>query len=242
MDEVAELAQLGKGTLYLYFHTKEDLLLGVAMRHQQRLIDKFQAQTELSSDGLDLVKRLLATYAEHMSTPPEHLKMVMARWVQATPFTEGQTNAATMRENAVRIFGLMRAAVERGQSDGTIRAGLDAPRLCLQLWSGINGALLLTLQMCCMGQPNPLSESAPSIAEMIDLLSDAIGVPPRLRDTSSVPDAGHPHPGSHAGHPHPGSDAGHPHPGPMSPHEQMSPREALSPHDARVAAEGVRDA
>ena len=32
MDEIAETAELAKGTLYLYYHSKEDLYLAVLLR------------------------------------------------------------------------------------------------------------------------------------------------------------------------------------------------------------------
>src|SRR3989304_8141317 len=43
MDEIAETAELSKGTLYLYYKCKEDLYLGVTMRGMQILYDKLAA-------------------------------------------------------------------------------------------------------------------------------------------------------------------------------------------------------
>ena len=47
MDEVAEEAELSKGTLYLYFKSKEDLYLGITERALTVLKQMFQQHTQL---------------------------------------------------------------------------------------------------------------------------------------------------------------------------------------------------
>ena len=174
MDDVADEAQLGKGTLYLYFRTKEDLLFGVAIRHQQQLLASFEELSAQPCAGIEQVRGMLLAYAEHMGTPIEHLKMVMSRWVQAEPFDEQSHNAGTLRENAMRIFLTVRTAIEGGQDDGSIRADLAAGRMGAMLWSSVNGALLLELQQRCVPEPSPLRELAPGIEGSIELLLDAV--------------------------------------------------------------------
>ncbi len=42
MDEIAEQAELGKSTLYLYYKSKEDLYLAVLLRGTEILLHKFE--------------------------------------------------------------------------------------------------------------------------------------------------------------------------------------------------------
>ena len=42
MDEIAETAELSKGTLYLYYKSKEDMYLGVMMRGMEELHVEFE--------------------------------------------------------------------------------------------------------------------------------------------------------------------------------------------------------
>lgn len=172
MDDVALEAQLGKGTLYLYFRTKEDLLVGVATRHQQEIIRRFEDHT--AGMGIERVRGMLLDYANHMAHPQEHLKMVVARWAQATPLANDATCASSMREDAMRIFDLLRDAVERGQKDRSVRDDVEPARLTMHLWGGVNGALLLRLKLDCVEAPNPLSSHLPSLEESIALLLDAV--------------------------------------------------------------------
>jgi len=178
MDQVAEEAQLGKGTLYNYFRTKEDLLTGVTERHLKRMVAKYDRHAELASDGLDLVGRMLLAYAEHMSRPINHLKMAMSLWVHGPPpDLEGGT-VAMMQQNIAHMIGLYRQAIERGQADGSIRADLEAVPLCMKLWSCVNGALLLKLQISSGAPPPQVRAMAPTVEDTVELLLDAI----RCRD------------------------------------------------------------
>ena len=147
MDEVAEAAQLGKGTLYNYFRTKEDLLGGVAARHMRRIVAKYDQAGELASDGRDQVRWMLLAYAEHMSTPINHLKMVISRFIQGTGPEPDSRSGQLMRDNVTHLMALYGRAIERGQADGSIRADLEPLPLCMKLWSCLNGTLLLKLQM-----------------------------------------------------------------------------------------------
>jgi AcrR family transcriptional regulator len=194
MEDVAAEAQLGKGTLYLYFRTKVDLLMGVAMRHQRRQLERFEAESKAADNGLDEVHRLLLAYAEHMTSPPEHLKMVVGRWAHGAPLADDLTTAGAMRENIMRIFGVMQAAVERGQADGSIRPEPDPAPLCMKLWAGINGALLVQLQLRCFGEHTPLADIAPTPQDMAELLLSAIrsdgSRAPSSYDTLTAEEAG----------------------------------------------------
>jgi TetR/AcrR family transcriptional regulator len=181
MDDIADEAQLGKGTLYIYFRTKQDMLVGVAMRFQQSVLDACEHEHELASDGLDLVKRLLNAYASRMSDNQEHLKMVVSRWAAATPLADDSASGDKMRENIVRVFSFMRGAVERGQRDGSIRANVDPVAACMTLWAAVNGQLLLRLQMCCMPAPLPFGQLAPTLDQSIELLLDSVRARPLPR-------------------------------------------------------------
>ena len=43
MDEIADAAELSKGTLYLYYKSKEDLYLGVMIRGMQALYTDYES-------------------------------------------------------------------------------------------------------------------------------------------------------------------------------------------------------
>jgi TetR/AcrR family transcriptional regulator len=145
MDDIAAQAQLAKGTLYLYFDTKEELLLGMAVRHQRAVLDRFAEAKRSAANGYELVGKLLLLYAANISSSRDHLRMVMSRWVNGVQLGSSPC-ALELREAIQHIYEGMCSAVADGQGDGSIRADIPPPRAATILWSAVNGRLLLELQ------------------------------------------------------------------------------------------------
>lgn len=180
MEDIADQAQLGKGTLYLYFKTKEDLLLAMALRHQRALLAIFEDVVAEPAPGVAQLRRLLSAWTDHMSASPNRLRMVIARWITATPFQD--EGGEEFRNNVRQIFGIMCGAVARGQGDGSVRADLPPERLAIQLWSGANGALLMSLKQRCLPTDSLVVAHAPTIDQHLDFLVDALE--PRRADVA----------------------------------------------------------
>lgn len=172
MEDIADQAQLGKGTLYLYFKTKEDLLLAMALRHQRELLGIFEDVVAEPALGVAHLRRLLSAWTDHMSSSPQRLRMVIARWITATPFED--EGGEEFRTNVREIFGIICGAVTRGQADGSVRQDLPPERLAIQLWSGANGALLMSLKVRCLPRDSQVVAHAPTIDQHLDFLVDAL--------------------------------------------------------------------
>ena len=179
MDDVASEARLGKGTLYLYFRNKDDLRMGVATRHQALLLQHMAEAHADASDGSDELRRLLLVYAQHLSSSIEHLRMVLTCWVTGAHVQHDSPEAGDHLTHIRRTFSMLSNAVARGRSDGSIRRGLPAPRVALQLWTFVNGALLFRLQQHYLGQAAPLRQldpslTAPTLEETVDACLEGV--------------------------------------------------------------------
>ena len=174
MDDVASAAQLGKGTLYLYFRNKEELIVGL-VAHRQRALHQQYADAERSApNGVELVRTLLTAYARQMSTPAEHLKLALSRWASGKVLDPEARAAGELQQGVQLLFGTVVRAIERGQQDGTIRSPRAPARLALHLWSCVNGAMLLRLQIQCLPKASDLEVHAPDFDEAIDMLIESI--------------------------------------------------------------------
>mgnify|MGYP002637718696 CR=1 FL=1 len=175
MEHIAEEAMLGKGTLYLYFRNKEQLLMGLAARRQRRMLRAYEDVISRTPDGvgIELVRELLQTYADHLRTPEAHLRLALSRWATGVPFDTEADESSEIESNLQRLFTTVCAAIEAGQADGSIRDDLTAERVAMQLWASVNGALLLCLQVCCLSAHGPLKE-APPMHDHIDIALDCV--------------------------------------------------------------------
>jgi AcrR family transcriptional regulator len=143
MDEVAEKAEFSKGTLYLYFKNKDELLHAIVGRGLEILYDMFKDAAGKEKKGIDKIKALGRAYFEFYKKEPDYFTaMLHQETYKADPdIIEKNPNYARCNEIGNNIFRLMQEAVTTGIADGTIRQDLDPVKLSLVLWSHSAGTL-----------------------------------------------------------------------------------------------------
>ena len=174
MGDVADRAELGKGTLYNYFSTKEELLLGVVVRHQQEVIRSFEQAAREADSGLDLVRRLMLGFMAHISHPPGRLKMVMSRWASGQRFDAETRACAQLNDNVRHIMRIFTGAIIRGQQDGSIRDNCDPMAATMSMWAATMGTLLHQLQLDVVPEPNPFAGMIPSREQSVEFYLQAL--------------------------------------------------------------------
>ncbi len=143
MDEVAKKAELSKGTLYLYFKNKDELLHGIIARGIRILLKMFQKAMKKEKTGLNKIIALGNTYQLFFKTQPNYFSAMLHKEIKRSDPEKIKTspNYAECETLGNQIFTLMQEAVELGMKDGTIRNDLDAKKLPLVLWAHSSGTL-----------------------------------------------------------------------------------------------------
>jgi AcrR family transcriptional regulator len=84
MDDIAEIAAVGKGTLYRYFQDKEELYLAVLARSSDQFIERIRDAIE-SVDGLRAqLEVLAATLVAYFDEQPHLLDLIQRSEVEST--------------------------------------------------------------------------------------------------------------------------------------------------------------
>lgn len=142
MDEIAEAAELSKGTLYLYYKSKEDLYLSVMMRGMGVLHDMFARAISQAANPIDALQRIGDTYYRfflehrnfyrmlHFFDHPQFHKQVSE---------EMRTTCST--ENH-RIWDLVISVIRQGTDEQLIRDDLSSPEIAVLLWSSANAIMM----------------------------------------------------------------------------------------------------
>lgn len=142
VDEIAEAAELSKGTIYIYYKSKEDLYLAVVMRGLGILYDMFKAKIREDADVVNELMGLQETYLEFFEKHRAYFRML--HYLQ-TPQFHKQVSEEMVQECSLvnqRIWGLATALLERGIKEGVLIPSLNAVEIAIILWSSATQLLM----------------------------------------------------------------------------------------------------
>lgn len=137
MDDLAELTELGKGTLYLYFPNKESILQALAAKGVNllrkrlfRVMDDAKTGVEQLSDNGDVFVQFLQEKRFYSS--------LILRF-EKTIIVDVQSGKSVLLIEP--ILKILQTILERGQQDFTIRNDIGTKELVAILWSQMLGVL-----------------------------------------------------------------------------------------------------
>ncbi len=140
MDDIARAAEVSKGTLYLYFKSKDDLYLTIATDAVSELLDALHSVPE-SANGFEHAESLLKAYANFAVQHRSRFRLGISWLFSGYSVPEQSEAFAQYRETIGNLFSHVASTVERGKADGSIRSDLDTAQLIVQLWAGTVGVL-----------------------------------------------------------------------------------------------------
>ena len=141
MDEIADRAELSKGTLYLYFKDKSTLHHAIKKRGLSSLHTHFLEIIQEDKKGAELVKNMMTTFLEFIT---EH-----ASFTQAMMIYE-QSNKSQPNEHQVvedcrhlknELLMLIVRSIQIGIQDGSIKTEMAPKVIALMIGAQMNGML-----------------------------------------------------------------------------------------------------
>jgi TetR/AcrR family transcriptional regulator len=143
MDEIAEMAELSKGTLYLYYKSKEDLYLAVTLRGMEVMSTYFEKVATASDDPVSKIANLAEAYFEFFQNHRDYFRMF---YFFETPQFHSQVSEemlAQCDEHDGKVWDLVFGILQSAQEGGFLRADLNPKEVGLMLWSNSNGIMRL---------------------------------------------------------------------------------------------------
>lgn len=143
MDEVAAEAELSKGTLYLYFKSKDELFIALSGRILGQLVERFEAIARSSGTGIEHLQQMMFDYTSFALAHPKHFRTALTWMANAQPVDTSTPAFVRHRQLIARVVGCFVGAIERGQADGTVRRDVDPVETAGQIWGGLLGTILI---------------------------------------------------------------------------------------------------
>ena len=145
VDAIAGRAEVAKGTVYLYFSTKETILAHLVLEGLDTLGERLLAAYDegMPATGETRLRRLSAAYYEFYLDKHDYFRLMMA-------FDRGQFRESVSGElyemilhRGMRALRWLVDAMQLAIDEGDFAPG-DANQLAGMLWAALNGVLVLT--------------------------------------------------------------------------------------------------
>jgi AcrR family transcriptional regulator len=155
MDRVAEAAGVAKGTLYLYFQSKEDLYLGILTDGMESLARNYQASVDPQADVKVRLRRAITVSIEFYDQRHDLLRLMMT---EEPRMPEARNRLREeWRDRGVRFFNSL---IEEGVQSGAFRA-IDARLATFAILGSIRSVMLF------YGAQRPVDQIGDELGEMV---------------------------------------------------------------------------
>jgi AcrR family transcriptional regulator len=144
VDDVALRAEVSKGTIYLYFESKEEILAHLLLEGLELLLAQMEAanDTGTSRSPEQTLRNLARAYLQFCQSHPSYFRLIMA-------FDRGRFEEAISPElyhqvlsRSLRGLGLLAETIEHGAASGVFQVA-DPWQAAGSTWAALNGVLVL---------------------------------------------------------------------------------------------------
>lgn len=143
MDDVAEEAELSKGTLYLYFKSKEELYLAMNLRGLKILAGLFREAIAKDETGIEKIKAIGQAYLQFYKKHPDYFNALLYFESQEMDLENQKSVACECHDHGEMALNIVADALRVGIEDGTIRSDINPLSTAVALWGQISGLIQL---------------------------------------------------------------------------------------------------
>lgn len=137
VEQIAEAAQLSKGTIYLYFDSKEALYTGIVMRGVGILAGLFREAYASRVTGIEKVRAIGEAYLRFFREHEDYFDALLRY--------EARQTEAFHDDDPLRV---LIDAIRTGIEDGTLRDDLDPEATAVLLWGQTTGVFQIAFRKC----------------------------------------------------------------------------------------------
>ena len=143
MDDVAQESELSKGTLYLYFKSKEDLQFAISIRGAEILREMITQGLSPDKSGYENLLEMAAIFIDFSKRYHNYFQLLL--YFQTSNLSEAKIDELSIEKYLTQQSPLaqLNECVEKGIKDGSLRKDIPSGLLGATLWSQIMGLLVV---------------------------------------------------------------------------------------------------
>ncbi|GAB4374643.1 MAG: TetR family transcriptional regulator [Calditrichia bacterium] len=116
VNEVAELAGMAKGSVYLYFSTKEELYVSIMAHRMAKLLELLQKRIDNLQTPLINLRRIIIHIYNFMAKYPHFFKIWYREKLNCQKSTHQQ-----IHQFYIRIKQILETTLQRGEAEGILQ-------------------------------------------------------------------------------------------------------------------------
>lgn len=139
VDDIANCAEYSKGTMYLYFKSKDEMFMNIYNRALGLMYSEFRASVKNRETGKDKIHAIGDAHFKFLKKYPDYYSIMRFFDSFDFDFSNLEDVMTQISTTSKLIDILMIDAIKLGQQDGTIRNDIDAEMICILLQSMSTG-------------------------------------------------------------------------------------------------------
>lgn len=181
ISQVAEMAEVADGTIYIYFKNKDDLLISVFENRMEMLSQRLIEELKAQEGALAKLRRCIELHLRLALDYPDLAEFISVELRQSSKFIKDYKN-----EKFINYLHILEEALREGQQEGAIRPDLHVEVTTRALFGALDEQLLTLVLSRRIPSARPLTERE-VISRAEALFSIFVeGMRPRLEAHPSV--------------------------------------------------------
>lgn len=171
--DIAEDAGVADGTIYLYFRSKDDILISLFEHQMERATQVLREATSQGTTSTDKIGRFIGAYAEMAKENRHAVEVITIELRQSAKFMKEYENP-----RFAEFLKLIAQVIEEGQQRGELRADIPAPLAARVLFGALDELLLWWVSA-----KNEKLDIARAGQQLVELVLGGLSARPRARTT-----------------------------------------------------------
>ena len=139
VSDISQYAGVGKGTVYEYFSSKEELFFAVFEWIKDEIRSRVDAVVDDHTSARDVLNAIFRTTADIITEHREVFSMNLEFWAASRGSAFEDRFSAACRSMYHEYRTLTAEVIRRGQQNGEFRPDLDADRISVVIVSALDG-------------------------------------------------------------------------------------------------------
>jgi len=139
IDDIAQCAEYSKGTIYLYFTSKDEIYLHIMLRAINIMYSMFREYAGKQKTGLDKIEYIGRAHFDFLNKYPNYYNIMKMFGSLELDFEQVGDILQQIGMVETMIDTLMINSIKLGQEDGTMRTDLPAETISMLLKSMSSG-------------------------------------------------------------------------------------------------------